>query len=64
METHGPFSRLVVALLRLLRRQPSQRRFGNGDNPPPEDAGVPARPRHPAPTLNAAAEAELPPDSD
>jgi hypothetical protein len=63
MDLNGPFSRVIGALLRLLRRRrrPAGRR-DDGDGEPPVGAGVPVRPKRPAPTLNAAAEADLPPD--
>jgi hypothetical protein len=57
----GPFTRLRRALFgRFARRRVGWGYYG-GDMPP-EGAGVPARPKRPAPTLLAAAELELPPE--
>jgi hypothetical protein len=60
----GRLYRLSRALLRLFARPALRGGYGShggGDNPT-EGAGVPARPKRPAPTLLAAAEVELPSD--
>jgi hypothetical protein len=57
----GPFTRLGRAFRRLFARRRVGWGYFGGDNPP-EGAGVPARPKRPAPTLLAAAELELPPE--
>jgi len=61
----GPLRRLIRALLSLSLRRPGRAVPGYDEGqPPPEGAGVPARPKGPTPTSLAAAEVELPRDSD
>jgi len=55
----GRFTRLRRAFLRLFARRRVGWGYFGGDNPL-EGAGVPARPKRPAPTLLAAAELEFP----
>ena len=59
----GRLYRLSRALLRIFARPALRGGYGDGggDNPA-EGAGVPARPKRPAPSLLAAAEVELPSD--
>jgi hypothetical protein len=58
----GPFKRLMRMLVSLGTRRPVGEGYDERE-PPPEGAGVPARPKRPAPTLLAAAELELTRDS-
>lgn len=62
----GPIRRLIRALFSVgTRRTPAWIVPGHDEGqPPPEGAGVPVRPKGPAPTLLSAAELELPSDSD
>src|ERR1700686_1154534 len=61
----GPLRRLIRALLSLGLRHPRTVVPGYDEGqPPPEGAGVPARPKRSAPTLLAAAELELPGNSE
>lgn len=58
----GPFKRLIRVILDLVDRRDIVAGYDERE-PPPAGAGVPARPKRPAPTLLAAAELELPHDS-
>lgn len=59
----GPFKRLLRVLLSLVARPSIVPGYDEGE-PPSEGAGVPARPKRPAPTRLAAAELELPRESN
>jgi len=59
----GPFKRLLRVLHSLVARPPIVPGYDEGE-PRSEGAGVPARPKRPAPTLLAAAELQLPGESN